>query len=35
MAVPARGAQAVVEAVLKSFAGLDYPSIEPKKGWNV
>lgn len=27
MAVPCRGAQVVVEAILKTFAGVDYPSI--------
>lgn len=34
MAASARGAQAGVDAVLKSFAGIDYPSIEPN-GSNV
>ena len=29
MAVPCRGAQAVFEAILKCFAGVDYPSITP------
>lgn len=29
MAVPPKGAQIIFEAVLKSFAGIDYPSIEP------
>ncbi len=28
MAVPCKGAQVVIEAILKSFAGVDYPSIE-------
>ena len=28
MAVPCRGAQIIFEAILKSFAGIDYPSIE-------
>ena len=28
MAVPCRGAQMIFEAILKSFAGIDYPSIE-------
>ncbi len=27
MAVPCKGAQVVIEAILKSFAGIDYPSI--------
>ena len=30
MAVPPRAAQIIVEAVLKAFAGVSYPSIEPK-----
>jgi DNA (cytosine-5)-methyltransferase 1 len=29
MAVPVRGAEIIVEAVLKSFAGIKYDSIEP------
>lgn len=29
MAVPCRGAQIIFEAVLKCFAGIEYPSIEP------
>ena len=29
MALPPAGAQAVFEAILKSFAGIEYPSIEP------
>ena len=29
MAVPCRGAQIIFEAILKCFAGIDYPSIEP------
>lgn len=29
MAVPCRGAQIIFEAILKCFAGVDYPSIEP------
>lgn len=29
MAVPCKGAKIIFEAVLKSFAGIDYPSIEP------
>ena len=29
MAVPCRGAQIIFEAVLRSFAGIDYPFIEP------
>lgn len=29
MAVPPKGAQIIFEAVLKSFAGVDYPSVEP------
>ena len=28
MAVPCRGAQIIFEAILKSFAGIDYPSVE-------
>lgn len=34
MAVPPRGAQAIFEAVLKSFAGIDYPSVEANISWN-
>jgi DNA (cytosine-5)-methyltransferase 1 len=30
MAVPPDGAKVIVEAILKSFAGIDYPCIEPK-----
>lgn len=29
MAVPCRGAQIIFEAILKSFAGIDYPFVEP------
>lgn len=29
MAVPCRGAQIIFEAILRSFAGIEYPSIEP------
>ncbi len=29
MAVPCRGAKIIFEAILKSFAGIEYPSIEP------
>ena len=29
MAVPARGAQIIFEAVLKSFAGIEYKYVEP------
>lgn len=29
MAVPPAGAQAIFEAALRSFAGIDYPSVEP------
>lgn len=29
MAVPCQGAQIIFEAILKSFAGIDYPFIEP------
>lgn len=29
MAVPPAGAQVIFEAVLKSFAGIDYPNVEP------
>ncbi len=29
MAVPCRGARIIFEAILKSFAGIEYPSIEP------
>ena len=29
MAVPCKGAKIIFEAILKSFAGIDYPSIEP------
>ena len=28
MAVPCRGAKIIFEAILKSFAGIEYPSIE-------
>lgn len=36
MAVPVEGAQVVFEALFKSFAGIDYPSIEPnmQKAYN-
>lgn len=30
MAVPPKAAQIIVEAILKTFAGVSYPSIEPK-----
>lgn len=30
MAVPAQGAKIIFEAVLKTFAGIDYPSVEPR-----
>ncbi|CAG9623154.1 hypothetical protein BACCIP111883_03950 [Sutcliffiella rhizosphaerae] len=30
MAVPTLGAKVIFEAILKTFAGIDYPSIEPK-----
>jgi len=33
MAVPPFGANIIIEAILKTFAGIDYPSIEPK--WNI
>jgi DNA (cytosine-5)-methyltransferase 1 len=33
MAVPVRGAKVIVEAVLKTFAGTDYPSVEPNLGY--
>jgi len=29
MAVPCRGAKIIFEAILKSFAGIEYPGIEP------
>lgn len=29
MAVPCKGAQIIFEAILKSFAGIEYPSVEP------
>lgn len=29
MAVPCRGAQIIFEAILRSFAGIDYPFVEP------
>ena len=29
MAVPCRGAQIIFEAILKSFAGIEYPYTEP------
>lgn len=29
MAVPCRGAEIIFEAVLKTFAGIDYPSVQP------
>lgn len=29
MAVPCRGAQIIFEAILKCFADIDYPSVEP------
>ena len=28
MAVPARGAQIIFEAILNTFAGIEYPSVE-------
>jgi len=30
MAVPCKGAQTLFEAILKTFAGVDYPTIQPK-----
>lgn len=33
MAVPPKGAQIIFEAILKTFAGIPYKSIEPK--WNI
>lgn len=30
MAVPCKGAQVVFEAILKTFAGIEYPSVTPK-----
>lgn len=30
MAVPPRGARVIINAVLKTFAGVDYPSVAPK-----
>lgn len=33
MAVPPFGAQIIIEAILKTFAGIEYPHIEPK--WNI
>jgi DNA (cytosine-5)-methyltransferase 1 len=33
MAVPPEGARIIVEAILKTFAGIEYDSVEPK--WNV
>ncbi len=33
MAVPPFGAKIIIEAILKAFAGIDYPYIEPK--WNI
>lgn len=32
MAVPPKGAQIILNAILKTFAGVTYPSIEPKWG---
>jgi DNA (cytosine-5)-methyltransferase 1 len=29
MAVPCKGAQIIFEAILKSFAGIEYPYINP------
>lgn len=29
MAVPAKGAKIIFEAILKTFAGIDYESVEP------
>lgn len=29
MAVPAKGAKVIFEAILKTFAGIDYESVEP------
>ena len=29
MAVPAQGAKIIFEAILRTFAGIDYESVEP------
>lgn len=33
MAVPPIGAKIIIEAILKTFAGIEYPYIEPK--WDI
>jgi hypothetical protein len=33
MAVPVKGAQIILEAVLKTFAGQDYESVSPNIGY--
>ena len=33
MAVPPFGAKIIIEAILKTFAGIEYDHIEPK--WNI
>lgn len=35
MAVPPKGAKIIFEALLKSFAGIDYPAIEPNIGYTI
>ncbi len=35
MAVPPMGAKIIFEALLKSFAGVEYPSIEPNIGYSI
>lgn len=34
MAVPVQGAKILFEAILKSFAGIEYDSIEPNEIFN-
>jgi len=33
MAVPPEGAKIIFEAILKTFARIDYPSVEPSYKW--
>jgi len=33
MAVPPQAAKIILTSVLKTFAGVDYPIVEPSKGY--
>lgn len=35
MAVPSRGAKIIFEAILKTFAGITYESVEPNMGKDI